>query len=262
MYPVISRMSAPWQRFIETPAWPILVAIFFVAAWEGYVRLTGLSHVILPAPSEIFRYMYENWTLLAEHAWPTLYQSFLGFALAVIGGILIAVLITQFATIRWGIYPLVVVFALIPKISVAPLLTLWFGTGDVSRVALVFIIAFFPMVVSPASGLTSVDRGLVLMAQSFGASKSQIFWKLRVPTSVSYVFDGMKVAISLAVVGIIVAEFVTSEKGLGYLVIFATGLLNTTMMLAAIIVLSVIGLGLYFVLEYVEKVVVYWKTSN
>ena len=258
-YAIGSRLNTAWQGFIETPAWPILVSIMFVAAWEAYVRLTGLSRIILPAPSDVFLYMYVQRDLLAEHAWPTLYQSLIGFGLAVVGGILIAVMITQFTTIRRGLYPLVVVFALIPKISVAPLLTLWFGTGDVARVALVFVIAFFPMVVSPASGLMSVDRGLLMMARSFGASKSQIFWKLRVPTSIPYIFDGMKVAISLAVIGIIVAEFVTSEKGLGYLIIFATGLLNTTMMLAAIIVLSVIGLALYFMLEWLEKLVVYWR---
>jgi NitT/TauT family transport system permease protein len=261
-YAIGSRLNTAWQGFIETPAWPILVSIIFVAAWEAYVRFTGLSHIILPAPSDVFRYMYVQRDLLAEHAWPTLYQSLIGFGLAVVGGILIAVTITQFTTIRRGLYPLVVVFALIPKISVAPLLTLWFGTGDVARVALVFVIAFFPMVVSPASGLMSVDRGLLMMARSFGASKSQIFWKLRVPTSIPYIFDGMKVAISLAVIGIIVAEFVTSEKGLGYLIIFATGLLNTTMMLAAIIVLSVIGLALYFMLEWLEKLVVYWRTPE
>jgi NitT/TauT family transport system permease protein len=256
------RLNTGWQAFIETPVWPILVAIVFVAAWEVYVRWAGISRIVLPAPSDVCRYMYNNWDLLLEHAWPTLYQSLIGFALAVVGGILIAVMITQFTTIGRGLYPLVVVFALIPKISVAPLLTLWFGTGDVARVALVYIIAFFPMVISPASGLMSVDRGLLMMARSFGASKSQIFWRLRVPTSIPYIFDGMKVAISLAVIGIIVAEFVTSQKGLGYLIIFATGLLNSTMMLAAIVVLSVIGLALYFMIEWMEKLVVYWKTSE
>ena len=89
-----SRLSTAWQGFIETPAWPILVAIIFIAAWEAYVRWAGLSRIILPAPSDVFRYMYVNWRLLAEHAWPTLYQSVLGFALAVVGGILIAVMIT------------------------------------------------------------------------------------------------------------------------------------------------------------------------
>jgi NitT/TauT family transport system permease protein len=201
----------------------------------------------------------QRWLLL-ENAWPTLYQCLIGFALAVVGGIALAVVLTEFTLIRRGFYPLIVGVALIPKISVAPLFTLWFGAGSVSRVSLVFFIAFFPMVVSPASGLMSVDSGLLRMARAFGATKRQIFWDLRVPSALPYVFDGMKVAMSLAVIGIIVAEFVTSDRGLGYLIIFATGLLDTTMMLSAVVLLSIIGLGLYFMIEAAGKVAIYWQT--
>lgn len=248
-----------WQSFIDTPAWPITVTMLCIAAWQIYVEWSGILRVVLPAPSDIIDYIIHHWSLLIDNSWPTLYQSVIGFALAVVVGILIAVLITQFTTIRRGFYPLVVAIALIPKISVAPLFTIWFGTGDVARISLVFFISFFPMVVSPASGLMSVNRGLLMMASSFGATKSQIFWKLRVPSAIPYIFDGMKVAMSLAVIGIIVAEFVTSEKGLGYLIIFAAGLLDTKMMLAAVTFLSVIGLGLYFIIEWIGKRVVYWQ---
>jgi len=123
----------------------------------------------------------------------------------------------------------------------------------------VFFVAFFPMVVSPASGLTSVDPALLRMARAFGATRRQIFWSLRVPTALPYIVDGMKVAMSLAVIGIIVAEFVTSDQGLGYLIVFATGLLNTVMMLSAIVTLSVIGLALYFAIELLGKAIVYWE---
>jgi NitT/TauT family transport system permease protein len=254
----LSSSKGAWSRFIETPAWPILVALSLVGAWEAAVRLSGILPVIMPAPSDILVFIAQKWRLLAANAWPTLYQSLVGFGLAVMGGILIAVLITQFTTIRRGFYPLIVVFALIPKISIAPLLTLWFGTGDVARISLVFIIAFFPMVVSPASGLMSVNQGHLMMARSFGATKSQVFWKLRIPSSIPYIFDGMKVAISLAVIGIIVAEFVTSDRGLGYLIIFSTGLLDTSMMIAAVVVLSILGLALYFLIEWLEKLMVHW----
>ena len=248
-----------WDRFVASWLWPATVFALLLIAWEAYVRISGILPVILPAPSAVLSYTWDQRALLLENAWPTLFQCLLGFALAVIGGIAIAVVITQFTTIRRGFYPLVVGIALIPKISVAPLFTLWFGAGSVARVSLVFFIAFFPMVVSPASGLMSVDAGLLRMARAFGASPWQIFWTLRVPSALPYIFDGMKVAMSLAVIGIIVAEFVTADRGLGYLVIFATGLLDTTMMLAAIILLSVIGLGLYFAIEAAGKVAVYWR---
>jgi len=231
----LAAPSSLWDRFVGSWAWPTTVFVLLLVGWEAYVRLSGILPVILPAPSAVLSYMWVQRELLLENAWPTVLHCLLGFVLAVVGGIAIAVLITQFTTIRRGFYPLVVGIALIPKISVAPLFTLWFGAGTVARVSLVFFIAFFPMVVSPASGL-------------------------RVPSAMPYVFDGMKVAMSLAVIGIIVAEFVTADRGLGYLVIFATGLLDTTMMLAAIILLSIIGLGLYFAIETAGRIVVYWRS--
>ncbi|HLI13792.1 MAG TPA: ABC transporter permease [Alphaproteobacteria bacterium] len=248
-----------WGRFVDSPLWPATLSVLLLLVWQAYVSFSGTLKVLLPAPSDIVRYLWLHRALLLENAWPTIYQCLLGFALAVVGGIAIAIVITQFKTIRRGFYPLVVVIALTPKISLAPLFTLWFGTNSFSRVALVFFISFFPMVVSPASGLTNVDPGLLRMARSFGASRAQIFWTLRVPSALPHIFDGMKVAISLAVIGIIVAEFVTSETGLGYLIIFATGLLDTTMMLSAIIVLSVIGLFFYFTVEAIARVAVYWQ---
>src|SRR5262249_40407935 len=235
------------------------VFLSILIAWEAYVRVSGILPVILPAPSAIAAYMWTQRQLILEHLWPTLYQCVLGFALASVGGVIIAVAITQFTTIRRGFYPLVVGIALIPKISVAPLFTLWFGAGSVARVSLVFFIAFFPMVVSPATGLMSVNPGLLRMARAFGASRAQIFWTLRVPSAMPYLFDGMKVAMSLAVIGIIVAEFVTADQGLGYLIIFATGLLDTTMMLSAVILLSIIGLALYFAIESAGRIAVYWR---
>lgn len=255
----LSASTALWRGFVASPLWPAAVFAALLVAWEAYVRISGVLPIILPAPSDVAVYMWRQRVQLLENAWPTLYQCLLGFALAVVGGILIAVLLTQSMTIKRGFYPLVVGIALIPKISVAPLFTLWFGAGAVSRVSLVFFVAFFPMVVSPASGLTSVDPALLRMARAFGATPRQIFWSLRVPTALPYVVDGMKVAMSLAVIGIIVAEFVTSDQGLGYLIVFATGLLNTVMMLSAIVTLSIIGLGLYFLIELVGKMIVYWE---
>jgi len=253
-------VGAPlWRSFILSPLWPATVFAALLLAWEFYVRVSGVLPVILPAPSDVAAYMWEQRVQLLENAWPTLYQCLLGFALAVVVGVLIAVLLTQSTVIRRGFYPLVVGIALIPKVSVAPLFTLWFGTGAVSRVSLVFFVSFFPMVVSPASGLMSVDPSLLKMARAFGATQRQIFWTLRVPTALPYIVDGMKVAMSLAVIGIIVAEFVTSDQGLGYLIVFATGLLNTVMMLAAIVTLSIIGLVLYFAIEFLGKAIVYWE---
>jgi NitT/TauT family transport system permease protein len=254
-----SGASGLWQTFVASPLWPTTVFVALLAAWEIYVRISGVLPIILPAPSDVAIYMWKQRVQLLQNAWPTLYQCVLGFALAVVGGVLIAVLLTQSTTIRRGLYPIVVGIALIPKISVAPLFTLWFGAGSVSRISLVFFVAFFPMVISPASGLMSVDPSLLRMARAFGATRRQIFWTLRVPTALPYIVDGMKVAMSLAVIGIIVAEFVTSDSGLGYLIVFATGLLDTVMMLSAVVTLSIIGLVLFFAIELLGKAIIYWE---
>src|SRR5882724_908444 len=133
--------SPLWQKFVASPLWPATVFAISLVAWEIYVRVSGVLPIILPAPSDVAIYMWQQRVQLLENAWPTLYQCLLGFALAVVGGIVIAVLLTQWTTIRRGFYPLVVGIALIPKISVAPLFTLWFGAGVVSRVSLVFFVA-------------------------------------------------------------------------------------------------------------------------
>ncbi|MCX7309085.1 MAG: ABC transporter permease [Afipia sp.] len=253
------QVVTAWDKFVASPLWPATVFAMLLLAWELYVRYSGVLRIILPAPSDVAAYMWVQRAQLLQNAWPTLYQCLLGFAIAVVGGVFIAVLLTQFSTIRRGLYPIVVGIALIPKISVAPLFVLWFGAGSVSRVALVFFVAFFPMVVSPASGLMSVEPSLLRMARAFGASRTQIFWTLRVPTALPYIVDGMKVAMSLAVIGIIVAEFVTSDRGLGYLIVFATGMMDTTMMLASVVTLSIIGLALYFAVEFFGRTIIYWE---
>jgi NitT/TauT family transport system permease protein len=253
------RPSA-WSQFTATPLWPAVILLFFILAWEIYAKSSGTLKLILPAPSDILINMWQRRELLLENTWPTAVQCLLGFMLACIGGIALAVVLTQFTTIRRGFYPLVVAIALIPKISVAPLFALWFGTGVASRVSLVFFIAFFPMVISPAAGLMNVDPGLKRMALAFGATKAQVFRTLQIPSCLPYIFDGMKVSISLAVIGIIVAEFVTSDRGLGYVIIFSTGLMDTATMMSAIIIISIMGLAFYYAIEALGRAAVYWKT--
>jgi NitT/TauT family transport system permease protein len=253
------QLSELWNAFTNTALWPTSIFVLFILAWQFYVRSSGTLKLILPAPSDILVNMWQQRDLLLENAWPTALQCLLGFALACLGGIALAIVLTQFTTIRRGFYPLIVAIALIPKISVAPLFALWFGTGTVSRVSLVFFITFFPMVISPATGLMSVDPALQRMALAFGATKGQIFRTLQIPSALPYIFDGMKVAISLAVIGIIVAEFVTSDRGLGYVIIFSTGMMDTATMMSAIITISVMGLAFYYAVEMLGRTAIYWK---
>jgi NitT/TauT family transport system permease protein len=243
----------------RSAAWPVVVTVAILVAWEAAVRVLHVKAVLLPRPSLIARVLWERGPLILEHLWPTFYQVVLGFLLSVVGGVIVAVLITYSSIVRKGFYPLIVVSQIVPKVAVAPLLIVWFGLGDVSRLLLAFLIAFFPIVINTASGLTSVDDDFVRMARAYMGDRGQIFTKIRLPHALPLIFAGMKISITLAVIGVVVAEFVASQRGIGFLIVMANGLLDTPLMMAAITALSAMGLALYGLIALLERVVVYWQ---
>jgi NitT/TauT family transport system permease protein len=242
-----------------TVLWPILVTVVMLLAWELAVRMLGIRSIILPPPSAVFAVMVTRYDLLLAHLWPSLYMTVLGFLLSVVGGVFVAVLITYSTIVRKGFYPVIVVSQVIPKISIAPLFIVWFGTGTMSSLLLAFLIAFFPMTINAAMGFESIDEDIHRMARTFMGSRWQIFWKIRMPNALPYIFGGMKISITLAIIGVIVSEFVASQEGIGYLIKLAGGLLDTPLMMAAIAVLSVSGLALYMVIAGAESWAVYWQ---
>jgi NitT/TauT family transport system permease protein len=246
-------------KYAATIAWPVLVTTLILLAWEISVRALGVRSIILPAPSAVLETMAERRDLLLTHLWPSLYLTVLGFLLSVVGGIAVAVLITYSAIVRKGFYPVIVVSQVIPKISIAPLFIVWFGTGTVSSLLLAFLVAFFPMTINAAMGFESIDEDIHRMARTFMGSRWQIFWKIRMPNALPYIFGGMKISITLAIIGVIVSEFVASQEGIGYLIKLAGGLLDTPLMLAAIVALSISGLALYAIIAAAESWAVYWQ---
>jgi NitT/TauT family transport system permease protein len=247
------------RRHTATIGWPMLVTMLLLLAWEIAVRKLGIRSIILPPPSAVFEVMVLRYDLLITHLWPSIYLTVLGFVLSVIGGIFVAVLITYSTIVRKGFYPVIVVSQVIPKISIAPLFIVWFGTGTMSSLLLAFLVAFFPMTINAAMGFESVDEDIHRMARTFMGSRWQIFWKIRMPNALPYIFGGMKISITLAIIGVIVSEFVASQEGIGYLIKLAGGLLDTPLMMAAIAVLSISGLALYAIIAGAEHWAVYWQ---
>jgi NitT/TauT family transport system permease protein len=241
--------------------WPTLFTVAGLVVWELAVRALGIRSIILPPPSEIIMAIIARHDLLLAHLWPSLYLTVAGFALAVIGGVLVAVVITYSKVIREGFYPVIVVSQVIPKISIAPLFIVWFGTGTMSSLLLAFLISFFPMTINAAMGFQAVDEDIHRMARTFMGTRWQIFWKIRMPNALPYIFGGMKISITLAIIGVIVAEFVASQEGIGYLIKLAGGLLDTPLMMAAITVLSIAGLVLYAIIAIAESWAVYWQPA-
>ncbi len=250
------------RKWIVEFAWSIGISLMLLAGWEVAVREMGVRSIILPAPSEIVAAMVDRHELLLAHLWPSLYLTVLGFALSVVGGILVAVLITYSSILRRGVYPIIVVSQVIPKISIAPLFIVWFGTGTMSSLLLAVLIAFFPMTINSALGFQSIDQDIHRMARTFMGSDWQIFWKIRMPNALPYIFSGMKISITLAIIGVIVSEFVASQEGIGYLIKLAGGLLDTPLMMAAITALSISGLVLYGLIALAERYSIYWQSSS
>jgi NitT/TauT family transport system permease protein len=242
--------------------WPVLVTVLLLLAWEVAVRALGIRNIILPPPSAIFEVMVERYDLLLTHLWPSLYLTVLGFLLSVVGGVFVAVLVTYSTIVRKGFYPVIVVSQVIPKISIAPLFIVWFGTGTMSSLLLAFLVAFFPMTINAAMGFESVDEDIHRMARTFMGTRWQIFWKVRMPNALPHIFAGMKISITLAIIGVIVSEFVASQEGIGYLIKLAGGLLDTPLMLAAITALSISGLALYSIISGAESWAVYWQPPS
>jgi NitT/TauT family transport system permease protein len=234
---------------------PVVTAVALLGIWELAVNMAGLRAVILPAPSAILQTMWVHRELLFINAIPTTLETIGGFVLSVVLGGLLGVLLTYSTVARDSLYPNVILFQLIPKVAVAPLFILWLGIGWESRLAIALFIAFFPIVISTVSGLNAADPAILRLCESLTATRTQVFFKIRVPYSLPFVFNGMKISMTLAIIGVIVGEFITSQRGLGYIILFAGSRMETAMVMAALLVLCIVGLILYGLVALGEQLI-------
>ncbi len=241
--------------------YPLATLVGFVVAWQAFVRLTGVSRLLLPAPSDIGVTLVSALPLLAHMSAITATEFLLGFGLSVVVGIPLGALLVYARPVELAIYPLLVASQTVPKAAIAPIFVVWLGAGMTSKILIAFMIAFFPIVIDTAIGLRAAPPEVVNVVRSMGASAFQVFWFVRFPNALPNIFGGLKVASTLAVVGAVVGEFVSAEKGLGYLVLVANGELNTTLVFASVVTLSVLGVAFYFLLELVERFVIRWHVS-
>ncbi|MDQ7956649.1 MAG: ABC transporter permease [Pseudomonadota bacterium] len=241
--------AGPLQRI----GLPLAFAVGTLVLWEIVVRAFDIREVLLPAPSAIARRLVETFPLLMEHAWPTVWESVAGFAIASLLGVALAALLSASGLMRSMLYPNVVLFQLIPKIALAPLFIVWLGIGFQSRLTFSVFISFFPVVIAALAGLDHVDRSLLRLCRALTASSWQVFVSVRLPHALPYVFSGMKIATTFAIIGVIVGEFITSQAGLGYLILFASSQADTSLILAAITVLCFFGLGFYGIVALLER---------
>jgi NitT/TauT family transport system permease protein len=240
---------------------PTAIVVLMLAIWEVLVRALHVNSVILPPPSEIMETLIERRGLLIVHLSSSLILIGSGLILSVVGGVSVAIAFTFSRRLREGVYPLLIISQVVPKVAIAPLFIVWFGTGTLPCLLLGFLIAFFPMTINSVLGFQSVDEESYRMARAFMGSKWQIFWKVQFPNALPYMFSGMKISLTLVIIGDVVSEFVASQEGIGYLIKLAGGLLDTPLMMAAITALSLSGLILYWIISKIERRFVYWQVD-
>lgn len=255
---VVSDGAGGWQRTL----FPTLLLVSIVGVWELASRFTDVPEYILPAPTAIVDRLIRSFPLLWDHSVVTLTEIGIGFVLGVVLGLALAIPIAYSAVVRNTLYPLIVASQAVPKIAIAPLLVLWLGFDLWPKIVVTALMVFFPVTVTAAEGFSSVDRNLLDLLRSVHASQAQIFFKVRFPHALPQIFAGLKIGITLAVVGAVVGEWVGADAGLGYLLVYANTLLDSTLLFASLFLLIVIGVVLFVIVGAVERLLLPWHRDE
>jgi NitT/TauT family transport system permease protein len=245
--------AARRESLLERLTPPALILAVALAIWEGLVRTFDVPPWLLPAPSDI-AVRFVKATNLLYHTGLTVLEALAGFAASAVIGITLSALIVHSRFLERGVFPYIIVSNAIPIIAIIPLLTIWFGYGIAPKIMIASIITFFPIVTNTTRGLKSADRRILDFMHSINATRSEVFFKVQLPTALPYIFAGFKIAASLSLVGAVVAEFYGSDRGLGYLVITSATQLRTDLLFVSIIVLAALGVTLFAIFGHLEKV--------
>jgi NitT/TauT family transport system permease protein len=246
------------ERRLRSVLLPVGVLAGVLVVWEITWRLFDIPRFVVPLPSGIIAETWEwRWYLLG-HTGVTLYETLGGFALSIVVGTPLAVVIVYSPTLRSAVYPLLVVTQAVPKVAIAPVLLLLLGAGQTSKVVVAFLVAFFPIVVDTATGLAATPPELLDLSRSYRASALKTFVKVRFPMALPFFFSGLKVAVTLAVIGAVVGEFVGSDQGLGYVIVSATSYWKSNLAFGAMLLLAVMAISLFALVELVERLVCPW----
>lgn len=256
------RQSAA-LRFINAP-WlkPFIFLVLIVVAWDITIRVFKIPPYQIPAPKDVIVTLWQEGPMLLREAWPTTVATVWGFLLSAAFGIPVAMLIAGSRTVESYVYPLLVFSQSIPKIAIAPLFVVWFGFGMLPKVLSAFLLGFFPVVVSAVQGFKSVEPDMMDLARSMEANRWQIFRMVSLPHAMPSIFAGLKVSITLAVVGAVVGEFVGSNYGIGFVLQRSIGNFELPTMFAALVVLALIGVILFWILDVIERLAIPWHASQ
>ena len=258
----IPKVSPPrnWRKTLERIS-PLLLVAFLIILWQVLQRALEIPAFLLPAPTDIVVLMVEEWSLIQMHGLSTIGSVASGYLTAAVFALAVSALMIRYPLAERLIMPIFVGLQSVPKIAIAPLILVWVGAGIGSKILVVASIAFFPIVINTMAGFKEVDRGLADVFRSVDASERQMFFRLRIPYAMPYIFAGLRIATTLSVLGAIVAEWLAASNGLGYLVLSGSFNFNTARSFAAIIVLAVIGTAFFGLMSWLERMMS-WKREG
>lgn len=240
---------------------PLAVTVALIAVWQAVCSLFGVPTYIVPSPARVWAATVDNWSMLASNTWPTALESLLGFAVGNGVAILLAVLFVHWKPAERALMPVAVFVRTIPIVAVAPVLVILLGTGYGPKIVIAALISFFPTLVNMVRGLESVDKQSLELLRVLSATRREVFWKVRVFASLPYLFSSLKISATSSVIGAIVAEWIGSQQGLGYLIIQATYNFNTPLLYATMTVASVMAVVFFAAIGICERLVVTWNTE-
>lgn len=233
-----------------------------IVIWEFAVRFFNIPDYILPSPTESVMALGQYWNSISSNMFITLREIGIGFFFTVVISIPIATLISYSRIFEKTLYPFMVFLQLIPKVAIGPLFVVWFGFGELPKILMVFLLSFFPLLMDTVAGLKSLNGRLYYMARTMSDSEWKFYWKIKLPNALPSIFSGLKTSISMATVGAVVAEFLGSDSGLGYLLLRANGDINTKLLFAILIVLCIMGMVFFGIVEFLEKKLIPWHVSQ
>ena len=245
----------PWLQDVLAP---VALIITVLVVWELATWYWRIPEWLLPPPSGIALAAFASRSIMAPHIQQTLLETGVGLVLALATGLSLAVIVDVSTVLRRAVYPLLVASQTIPIIAIAPLLVIWLGYGILPKIIIVALVCFFPIVVSTADGLRSVDPDLVALLRTMGATRSQMFLKVRLPSALPSFFSGLKIAITYSVIGAIIGEWVGASRGLGVFMLRASNSFRTDWVFAAIIVVSLLSIVLFFMVVIIERLSLPW----
>lgn len=264
--PPLERQKPPRRRKRSAALYevvvPLLATLGLFLLWEGACRIFKIPAYLVPAPTDIWIDTMAIGPTVAGHTMATFKTVMLGFAVSILISLPLAVILTASPAIAAAVYPFLVWTQSIPKVALAPILVVLLGTNEMPRIVITVLVAFFPLVISIATGLLSVPPELIELSRACRASKLSELLRIRLPYAIPFIFAGLKVAISLAVVGAVVAEFVNADAGLGFLIQTSTAFFKVPVAFGALIILSVMGVVLFQIVVVAERVFFPWSSSN